>query len=242
MRIEVAPDDSALAIRAADAIVATVRDKPDAVIALPTGDTPIATYEELRDRIAAGNADLSRCTAYAVDEFAGVTRATPGTNSVFYRDHLDIPLRALNLPDPAAEDPGREIRDFARAIGDAGGIDLCLLGIGANGHIAFNEPGSAIDSQARVVDLHTASREAHSANFGSPEAVPDRGMTLGIADILAARAILILASGDHKAQVVQRAIEGPQTPDIPASFLQSHDNVTWLLDPPAAARLSNPPS
>jgi glucosamine-6-phosphate deaminase len=109
-----------------------------------------------------------------------------------------------------------------------------------NGHIAFNEPGSARTSRARAIQLAGTSREAHAAAFGSIEAVPDRGITLGVADLLEARAILALASGTHKAKIVRDAIEGPQTADVPASWLQSHGDIRWLLDAEAAAELSRP--
>jgi glucosamine-6-phosphate deaminase len=175
---------------------------------------------------------------YAVDEFAGATAATPGTNTVFYRDHLTFPLGALHVLDPAADDPQGQIASFARAIADDGGLDLCVLGIGLNGHVAFNEPGSARDSRARVVELEQSSREAHEATFGSLDAVPDRGMTLGLAEIMDSGALLLLASGSHKAAIVRAAIEGVATVDVPASLLRTHLDVTWLLDEAAASMLS----
>jgi glucosamine-6-phosphate deaminase len=238
MHVEILADEAELARRAADVICAAVRARPDVVLALPTGITPIHTYAEIARRVDGGDADFSGVTVFAVDEFAGVTAATPGTNTVFFRDHLTFPLAALHVPDPCADDPGAEARAFAARIAECGGIDLCVLGIGVNGHVAFNEPGAGRDSRSRAVQLTSTSREAHAATFGSIEAVPDHGITLGIADLLDARAILALASGDHKAAIVQRAIEGPQTAGVPASWLQSHDGVTWLLDGAAAARLT----
>jgi len=238
MRIEVVADEQALAVAAADVICAAVRSRADAVMALPTGITPIHAYAEIAARVARGDADLSHVTVYAVDEFVGVTAATPGTNTVFYRDHLTFPLRTLHVPDPAADDPQAYIRGFAEAIERDGGIDFCLLGVGVNGHIAFNEPGSTRESRARVVDLAPPSRDAHAATFGSLEAVPDRGMTLGIAELLAAETVLVLASGAHKAAIVRAAIEGPETADVPASWLRSHAELTWLVDEAAASQLS----
>lgn len=237
MRTEIVAGEEALAARAADIIRDAVRAKPAALLGLPTGNTPIRAYAELERRVAAGEADFSHTTIYAVDEFAGVTRATPGTNSLFYRQHLNIGQRALHCPNPSAHDADEHIRAFADAIRRAGGLDLCMLGIGINGHAAFNEPGSSRDSRARVVDLTPASREAHAATFGSLAAVPERGMTLGVADLLEARAILVLAAGSRKAAIVRLAIEGPQTADVPASWLQPHADVTWLLDEAAATGL-----
>jgi glucosamine-6-phosphate deaminase len=238
MRLQVVPDEAALALAAADVICDAVRRRPAAALALPTGITPIHAYAEVAARIERGEADLHEASAYAVDEFVGVTAATPGTNTVFYRDLLAFPLAALHVPDPAADDPNATIRAHALDIERSGGIDLCVLGIGGNGHVAFNEPGAASDSQARVVELHASSREAHAANFGSLEAVPDRAMTLGIADLLAARSLLVLASGEHKAIIVAAAIEGPETAEVPASWLRAHADLTWLLDEAAASRLS----
>lgn len=238
MRIDVVADEVTLAVRAADAICDAVRVKRDAVLGLPTGNTPIRAYAEIARRIERGDADLRRASVYAIDEFAGATRTTPGTNSVFYREHLRFPVRALHIPNPGARDAGEHIAAFADALRRAGGFDLCVLGIGRNGHIAFNEPGSAVDAPARVVDLTPSSREAHAATFGSLDAVPSRGMTLGVADILASRAILVLAHGERKASMVRAAIEEAPVADIPASWLQMHDDVTWLLDEAAASQLT----
>jgi glucosamine-6-phosphate deaminase len=237
MRIEIMADEAALALRAADLVRDAVRAKPHALLALPTGNTPLLTYAELARRVAAGTADFSRASIYAIDEFIGATRTTPGTNSVFYREHVQLGQRVLHCPNPDAQDPDEHIRAFADAIRRAGRIDVCILGIGTNGHVAFNEPGSARDSRARVLDLTPTSREAHAAAFGSFDAVPARGVTLGIADLLEARRVIVLATGTSKAAIVRQAIEGPQTADVPASWLQSHPDVTWLLDEAVAIGL-----
>jgi glucosamine-6-phosphate deaminase len=235
MHIEITADADALAIRAADLICDAARTKADALLGLPTGNTPIAAFAEIARRVAAGTVSFERATIYAVVVFAGATRTTPGTNSVFYRIHVNVGQRALHCPNPAALDPDEHIRAFADAIRRGGGLDLCVLGIGENGHIAFNEPGSARASRARVVDLAPTSRAAHAAAFGSLEAVPWRGITLGVADLLEARTMVVLASGRTKAAIVARAIHGEMTADVPASWLQTHPNITWLLDEDAAA-------
>ncbi|MBI5284833.1 MAG: glucosamine-6-phosphate deaminase [Chloroflexi bacterium] len=237
MRIEIEPDDGAVGVHAAAVICDAVRAKPDAVLGLPTGSSPLSTYAELERRVAAGMADFSRAVAYAVDEFAGATATTAGTNSVFFAEHLRVRFRALHCPDSGATDPDAAIRAFAEDIRRGGGIDLCVLGIGVNGHIAFNEPGAGRDSRARVVPLTPASREAHAAAFGSLDRVPLRGMTLGVADLLEARSILVLAQGRHKARIVQAALEGPVSANVPASWLRDHGDVAWLLDAAAAALL-----
>ena len=238
MRIEIVTDAAAVAARAADIICGAVRAKPGAVLGLPTGATPVAAYAEIARRVAAGEADLSRATVFAIDEFAGCTAETPGTNAVFFRDVVRFPLRAVRCPDPGAGDPDAHIRSFAGEVRAAGGFDLCVLGIGETGHVAFNEPGAARDSRARCVTLTETSRRAHAANFGAIDRVPLRGMTLGIADLLEARALLVLAQGAHKAAIVHAAIDGPETPDVPASWLRGHADVTWLLDAAAASGLA----
>jgi glucosamine-6-phosphate deaminase len=237
MQIEITADADALATRAANLICDAVRAKPDAALGLPTGNTPVLTYAEISRRVAGGAISFERAVIYAIDEFAGAGRSTPGTNSVFYRTYVNFGQRALHCPNPAAHDPEVHIRAFADALRRAGGLHLCVLGIGENGHIAFNEPGSGRDSRAQVVELTPASRAAHAAAFGSIEAVPARGMTLGVADLLEARAIVVLAAGRPKAAIVARAITGERTADVPASWLQAHPNVTWLIDEDAASAL-----
>lgn len=239
MRVEVLPDEHAVAVRAADVVCDVVRADPGTHIGLPTGRTPVAAYAELARREADGAVDFSGVVAHAIDEFAGVPVSTPGTNAEFYRHHLRLHLKALHCPMSGALYPDVHIRAFAESIRFGGGLDLCVLGIGINGHIAFNEPGSAEDSAARVVDLASESRAAHAEAFGSLEKVPARGMTLGVADLLESRAILVVATGSPKAQAVRDAIEGEASASVPASWLQRHGDVTWLLDETAAALLSS---
>lgn len=237
MRIEILADEAAVAVRAADLVCEAVRAKPAARLGLPTGNTPILTYAEIARRVAVGETDFSHADIYGIDEFAGAARTTPGTNSVFYRQHVNFGQRALHCPNPSATEPEEHIRAFADAIRRAGGLDACVLGVGVNGHIAFNEPGSPRDSRARGVELTPVSREAHATAFGSLSAVPSRGMTLGVADLLEARRIVVLAAGARKATIVRAAIEGAETADIPASWLQSHQDIVWLLDAAAAREL-----
>ena len=236
MLVEVVHDEAALAIAAADRICLFVQGKPDAVLGLPTGKTPTGAYAEIERRVWAGEADFQRAAAYALDEFAGVPWQTPGTNSMFFRERLRFPL-PLHLPMPDPPDLDAEIADFAGKVRAAGGLDLCVLGIGTNGHIAFNEPGSAKDSRARIVELTEETREAHAEDFGGIELVPRLGMTLGVTDILESRGILVLASGSAKADIVARAFETEMTAEVPASWLQSHDSVRWLVDEAAASKV-----
>jgi glucosamine-6-phosphate deaminase len=236
MEIEVLADAGAVATRAAD-IVCESASNPGARLGLPTGATPLALYEELNRRVGEGACDFSGVIGYAIDEFCDVSRSAPGTNMQYYRQHLRLNLAALHCPDPESSKPDAHIRAFARAIRASGGLGLCVLGIGETGHIAFNEPGAGMDSRARVVDLTPTSRGAHEPAFGALDRVPPKGMTLGIADLLAAKSILVLATGRHKAAIVARALTEAPSERVPASWLQHHPDTRWLLDAEAASLL-----
>jgi glucosamine-6-phosphate deaminase len=237
MRIEVV-ESAEFAARAADVVCAAVQAKPEIVLGLPTGRTPFGMYEELARHGAADEIDLSRATAFAIDELHGVPPDHPATNASYLSRALaDIPLR-VHVMDSSAPDGDAECARFATLLAEAGGLALAIVGIGRNGHLAFNEPGSAFDSRARRVRLEETTREPYIEAFGSFQATPQFGLTLGMAELLAARSVLLLASGSDKASIVARALEGPVSEDVPASALQRHANVTVLLDRAAAAELS----
>ncbi len=239
MRITIAPDAKGLARQAADIVSEIVGQQPAATIGLPSGKTPLCLYDELARRARGGALDLSGVTAFAIDEWHGVAAAHPATNASYFHRNVTqrMRLRALHVMDSAAENPEEECARFQRLLEASGGLDLVILGVGLNGHIAFNEPGSGFDSRARRVALARVSREAHAASFGSLETVPAFGLTLGIADLLAARRALLMAIGADKATVVAQALNGPVTEALPASALRRHPALTVLLDEEAAARL-----
>jgi len=239
MRCEVSDGPDALARRAADLVCRAVERTPDAVLGLASGATPLHLYAELAARVQTGRAGLHGATAFAVDEFYGVPRDHPATNASYFARHLaGLPLRALHVLDSQAADPGAECARFRRLIEASGGFDLIVLGISANGHIAFNEPGSPFDSRAGRVVLAESTRRVYAPAFGSLEATPTFGLTLGVADLVSTREVLLLASGDDKAGVVARTLEGPVTEQVPASILQKHAGLTVLLDRAASARLA----
>jgi glucosamine-6-phosphate deaminase len=244
MRIEIVETPEEFARRAADVLCAAVRVKPAAALGLASGRTPLGLYAELARRVRVDEADFREATAFAVDELYGVPPDHPATNAAYFRRELTphVPLRALHVMDSETADPGAECGRFCRLIDDAGGLDLAVLGIGKNGHLAFNEPGSAFGSRARKVALEPASREPYAEQFGSLESTPASGLTLGIADLLAARRVLLLASGPDKAEAVARALQGPVTEAVPASALQQHPDLIVVLDGEAAARLRQAPS
>jgi glucosamine-6-phosphate deaminase len=244
MRVEVVATREEFARRAADVVCATARARPRAAVGLASGKTPLGLYAELARRVRADEADLSDVTAFAIDELYGVPPDHPATNAAYFRRELaeHVPLRALHVMDSETPDPGVECARFCRLIDDAGGLDLIVAGIGTNGHLAFNEPGSPFDSRARKVALEPPSREPYVALFGSLAATPAFGLTLGIADLLAARRALLLASDTEKAEAIARVLEGPVTEALPASALQRHPDLIVVLDREAAARLRQAPS
>jgi len=240
VNVVVLPTPEAACARAADLVEQMVRTKPDAVLALPAGNTPRPVYEELARRHRGRGLSFARATAFTLDEYAGIVADHPASfrfymNEALYR-HVDLPRAAAHAPDARGVDLDAECARYEGAIVAAGGIDLCLLGVGGNGHIAFNEPGSPFDSRTRVVALADDSRAAVAGAFGG-EAVPTRALTIGIATILAARRCVLLAYGAGKAGVMARAIQDPPTPALPASALQLHPDATIVLDAAAASGL-----
>lgn len=240
MQVSVVAEED-FAARAAGIVRTTVRERPAAVIGLPSGDTPIGLYDEMAERVAEASADFSRITVFAIDELHGVPAAHPATNASYFRERLTdrVRLGAFHLLSSETEEPDAECERFRRLLDEAGGLDLVVLGIGRNGHIAFNEPGSPFDSRARRVALTETSRRMYITHFGSLEETPAFGLTLGIADLLAARKALLLATGAEKAPAVAQALEGPVSEDLPASVLQRHQALTVILDRAAAAELNS---
>jgi len=237
-RLVLAADPADLGCRACDALADLLTRRRDAVLALPTGETPVPFYTELSRRAADGRIDLSEAVAFALDEWYGVPPTHPGTNAAFFRRWPPLPLRALHLMRSDAPNAEAECRRFAALLREAGGLDLAVLGIGLNGHLAFNEPGSAFDSRCRPLALTEITRRSHAAAFGGLAATPATGLTLGLADIMEATDVLLLASGDAKAGVLRDALAGPVTESLPASVLQRHPRLTVIADRAAAAGLT----
>lgn len=232
-----------LAAAAARLVADTVRARPAAVLGLPTGRTPVELYGALVALVEAGRLDLSAVTTFNLDEFVGLSSDDPRGYRAFMDRHLFGPAGIrdgqVRFLDGSADDLEAECARYERAIDAAGGIDLQLLGIGVNGHIGFNEPADGLHARTHVAVLHDETRRANAALFGGvTDAVPVRALSMGMATILGARAIVVLATGAEKAAVVRQAIEGPVTTAVPASFLQLHSAVTWLVDEAAAHGLS----
>ena len=236
--VAVLPTSEAACARAADLIAELLAAKPEAVLALPAGTTPRPVYAALVRRHRSGGPSFARATVFTLDEYAGIAPDHPASFRRFLDDellrHVDLPT--AHAPDAIAADLDAACARYEREITAAGGLDLCLLGIGGNGHIAFNEPGSPFDSRVRVVDLAPETRATAAAAFGGA-AVPARALTVGIATILSARRCVLLAHGAGKAPVIARALGEPPSPALPASALQRHANATIILDAAAASAL-----
>ena len=227
---------AALARRVADALGETA----DVVLGLPTGRTPVAMYGELRRLHEEGQADFSRAVTFNLDEFAGVAPSHPGSFRQYMEKHL---FQAVNLAperihflDGSAPDLDAECNRYEEQIAAAGGLDLQILGIGANGHIGFNEPGDELVSRTHRVTLAETTRRDNAALFGGDiSRVPREALSMGMGTILKAETLILVAMGERKARCIERTINGPLTPHLPASFLQLHRRAELYLDKEAAS-------
>jgi len=241
VRMFATPDETARALAAR--IAMAVRQKPDLVLGLPTGKSPVATYAELSRMHRFGEMNFRRVRTFNLDEFAGVSASHPGTFRRFMDEHLFAPVgldpSQIHFLNGAAGDLDAECARYEAEIEAAGGIDLQLLGIGANGHIGFNEPGDELVARTHRVALHDGTRRDNAALFGGEAGqVPREALSMGMGTILKAAAIVLIATGDRKAACVQRMVRGPLTTRLPASFLQTHRRVELFLDRPAASLLT----
>lgn len=227
---------------AADAIVALLDAKPDAVLGLATGSSPLGVYEALAERYRAGEVSFARASAFLLDEYVGLDADHPQRyRNVIRRelvDHVDLDPARVHGPDELAGDIPTACVRFEQAIVDAGGVDLQLLGIGTDGHIAFNEPGSSLASRTRIKTLTMQTRRDNARFFdGDVDQVPTHALTQGLATIMAARHIILLAQGGGKAEAVHHMVEGAVSAMWPATVLQHHPRVSVLIDEDAADRL-----
>ena len=224
--------------QAAEHFYTLLRRKPDAVLGLATGSTPEALYGRLIAQYEAGYISFRQVTTFNLDEYVGLAGDHPQSYRHFMQeklfDHVDIDPKRTHVPDGLHTTP-ENAADYDKMIGAAGGIDLLLLGIGANGHIGFNEPGSSFDTLTHIADLDESTRQANARFFASPEEVPAQAVTMGIHTIMQARSIILMAFGANKAQAVAAAVTGPVSSDVPASVLRLHPDVTIYADDEAAA-------
>ncbi|MCA0997113.1 glucosamine-6-phosphate deaminase [Alloyangia pacifica] len=241
MKILIFPDAEAAARETARRIVAQLVAKPDAVLGLATGGTMEPVYAALAAAVARGDCDGRRFTSFNLDEYVGLAGDHPQSYRHYMNRHLfdaiGLPAAQARLPRGDAPDPAEEARRYEAEIAAEGGIDLQLLGIGANGHIGFNEPTSSLASRTRIKTLTRGTVEANRRFFGPDEQVPSLAITIGIGTILESREALLLATGGAKAEAVAAMVEGPLSAACPASALQMHPRATVICDEEAAARL-----
>lgn len=241
MRIYVTEDYASMSRKAAAIIAAQVVSKPDSVLGLATGSTPIGAYKQLVEWHRQGDLSFNEVTTVNLDEYKGL----PPTHDQSYRyfmndnlfNHVDVCKDCTFVPDGLAADADGECARYDALVKSLGGSDLQLLGLGRNGHIGFNEPGSAFVVPTHVVDLTRNTIDANARFFASADEVPRQALTMGVGCIMAARKILVAASGADKADAVYRAFRGPVTPEVPASILQLHPDVTLVADKAALGKL-----
>ncbi len=218
---------------AANIISAQVILKPNSVLGLATGSSPEGIYEQLIDWYKQGDIDFSKVTTINLDEYVGLE----GTHVQSYRyfmqeklfDHINIELEHTHVPNGCAKDFAKECIDYDKMIAEMGGIDLQLLGIGLDGHIGFNEPDKCFAKNTHIVDLHDSTIKANSRFFTSEEEVPKQAITMGMISIMQAKRILLVANGQEKKEILDKAFNGPITPEIPASILQLHPDITVIF-------------
>jgi glucosamine-6-phosphate deaminase len=241
VRVRVLPDYESMSAAAAEIVAGKVREKPEAVFLLPTGTTPLGMYRRLVEMHQREGLSFDRATFFNLDEYLGLPPDHPASYHVYMEENfyrlVDADPAQIHVPEGSAPDPEAECERYETAIREAGGVDLCVLGIGRNGHIGFNEPGAPFDSRTRVVRLAESTRRVNASDFEGDRA-PERAITVGMATIFESREVLILASGANKARAVAVAIEGEISDAVPASMLRRHPNTTFLLDQEAAAALS----
>ena len=243
MRVIIQPDRESASIYAAQLIAEAIKHKPNLVLGLATGNTPCHIYQHLIAMNLAGKLSFTQVQTFNLDEYYGLSTDDPRSYHYFMQQKLfanvDIPPVNIHIPDGTV--PPQDLRTYCRQyesdIRDCGGIDLQLLGIGMDGHIGFNEPGSSLASRTRVKTLCRSTKMQNAADFGSEENVPDLALTMGIGTIMEARAILLLAFGQSKSYILSEALEGPVTSWVPASILQMHHKLKVIVDEEAANRL-----
>ena len=240
MKICRAKDYNDMSRKAANLISAQIIMKPNCVLGLATGSTPVGTYRQLVEWYEKGDLDFSEVMTVNLDEYKGLTRENPQSYYYFMNENLfgkvNINKTRTFLPDgtePDSKTACENYNEILRAVGD---VDLQLLGLGHNGHIGFNEPGESFSTETPCIDLSEQTIKANARFFETLEEVPRQAYTMGVKTIMSARRILIIVSGEDKAEIVKRAFFGPITPQVPASILQLHRNVTLVADEAALSK------
>ena len=238
MRVIIEKDYEAMSKKAALLVASQVRLKEDSVLGLATGSTPIGMYNELIEMYEKDEIDFSKVKTFNLDEYCNLPPENPQSYHYYMNEnffnHVNIPGENINLLDGMTDDLKKECIEYDMKIKRAGGIDLQVLGIGPNGHIGFNEPAEKLNVKTHQVDLAEETIEANSRFFDSKEDVPKKAITMGIATILKSNRILLLANGKNKAKAIKETVSGNVTTKVPSSLLQTHPEVTIIVDEEAA--------
>ncbi|MFD1361697.1 glucosamine-6-phosphate deaminase [Lentibacillus salinarum] len=234
-------DYNELSEKASQLVVGQVKTAIHSVLGLATGSTPEGLYQQLIEQYKQGNVSFKPLTTFNLDEYVGLSDDDPNSYRYYMNDklfnHIDLPEQRAFLPNGDAADLENECRDYEAMIRDAGHIDLQILGLGLNGHIGFNEPGTPFDRRTHIVDLDESTREANARFFPSMDDVPRKAITMGIGTIMDSKKIVLLVSGEKKADAVSKLVNGEVTETFPASILQKHENVTIVADEGALSKV-----
>lgn len=234
-------DPQAVAQFVSERLVQLIKDKPQAILGLATGSTMEPVYRRFCQDAKAQALDVSKLTSFNLDEYIGLSPEHPQSYHHYMNkhlfDHLDFAKQKTFLPDGRPDEVEAHCQQYSQKIADYGGIDLQLLGVGGNGHIGFNEPGTAFDSRTHVVELSLQTRIDNGRFFDSLDEVPTRAITMGMKDIMEAHEILFIATGDNKAQVMADLYESAYDEQMPASMLKKHPNTLFIIDEKAAVKL-----
>ncbi len=241
MKIIRTKDYNMMSRKAAAVIAAQVINKPDCVLGLATGSTPIGTYKRLIEMYNDGDLDFAEVKTANLDEYRGLTRDNDQSYYYFMFDNLfkdiNINIENTNIPDGTEPDAEKECARYEKVVAELGGVDLQLLGLGHNGHIGFNEPADHFVKTTQCVDLQESTIEANKRFFEDKDQVPRQAYTMGIGTIMSAKKILLIVSGEDKADILEKVICGPVTPQVPASILQMHPDVTIVADEAALSKV-----
>ena len=241
MRIIKAENYQDMSRKAANIISAQMIMKPDSVLGLATGSSPVGIYEQLVEWYKKGDLDFSKITTVNLDEYKGLNRENDQSYYYFMHqhlfDHVNVRPECTHVPDGMEADSQKECKRYEGLVDSLGGADLQLLGLGHNGHIGFNEPAPVFEKATHCVDLTESTIEANKRFFASADEVPKHAYTMGIGTIMKAKKILVVVSGEDKAEIVAKAFYGEVTPEVPASILQMHQDVTVVADKAALSKL-----
>jgi len=242
MLLSIRADYNAICKEGACIVAELVRKKPDCVLGFATGRSPLTLYQELIRMHRKEGLDFSKVTTFNLDEYVGLPPSHDQSYHFFMWEnlfkHINVDPRYIHIPAGMADDVEEQCEWYEKRIDEAGGIDLQILGIGGNGHIAFNEPGSSLGSRTRIKTLTEKTRQDNARYFDSIDQVPKYAITMGIGTIMDAKRLILLASGKNKAQAIKNTLEGPISAMVPSTIVQMHQHAIVLIDEDAASMLT----